>query len=50
MIKRKEMTDIKEAILAGIPSIIPPKKEYDRSVAMLQKEKTYLLQKKRNLL
>ena len=26
MIKRKEMTDIKEAILAGIPSIIPPKK------------------------
>lgn len=42
MIKRKKMTDIKEAILAGIPSIIPQKKEYDRSVSHAPKRKDIL--------
>ena len=36
------MTDIKEAILAGIPSIIPQKKEYDRSVSHAPKRKDIL--------
>ena len=42
------MTDIKEAILAGIPSILPPKKEYDRSVGHAPKKKrnTYNRRKK----
>ena len=49
MIKRKEMKDIKEAILAGIPSIIPPKKEYDRSVSHAPKRKDILTTEEKKL-
>ncbi len=49
MRKRKEMTDIKEAILTGIPSIIPPKKEYDRSVSHAPKRKDILSTEEKKL-
>ena len=43
------MKDIKEAILAGIPSIIPPKKEYDRSVSHAPKRKDILTTEEKKL-
>ena len=43
------MTDIKEAILRGIPSDLPPKKEYDRSVSHAPKRKNILTTEEKKL-
>ena len=43
------MTDIKEAILRGIPSELPPKKEYDRSVSHAPNRKDILTKEEKKL-
>ncbi|MAR40155.1 MAG: urocanate hydratase [Flavobacteriales bacterium] len=43
------MTDIKESILRGIPSTLPPKKEYDMSVSHAPKRKDILTKEEKKL-
>ena len=43
------MTDIKEAILRGIPSELPPKKEYDKSVSHAPNRKDILTKEEKKL-
>ena len=43
------MTDIKQAILRGIPSELPPKKEYDRSVSHAPNRKDILTKEEKKL-
>ena len=43
------MTDIKEAILRGIPSKLPPKKEYDTSVSHAPNRKDILTTEEKKL-
>ena len=43
------MTDIKQAILAGIPTELPPKKQYDTSVSHAPKRKDILTIKEKKL-